>query len=281
MPVRKASDAGLHPLVVVTGASEGLGLRIAHRFAASGCDLLLVARKSERLNQAAAEIAQRHRVRATAVAVDLVAPGAAEAIAAAALDAGGYVDILVNNAGVGLAGPFTDATPEEIDNLIDLNVRALTALTRHFLPGMRVRRRGGVLNIASLGGYTPGPWQAAYYASKAYVVSFSEALASEVAADGVRVTVVAPGPIATRFHAKIGAENSFYRLWLLSPSPGFVAVAAVTGYRMGLRLVLPDVWSLVMMPFLRILPRRLTVPLVGWLLQPRRREVDDARSPGA
>ncbi len=123
--------------------------------------------------------------------------------------------MLVNNAGIGLSGRFDDHSHEEIEALLALNVTALTRLMRHVLPQMRARGRGGVLNIASLGGYVPGPHQAVYYASKAYVISLSEAVASELAGTGVRVAVVAPGPVATGFHAAMGAENARYRAWLL------------------------------------------------------------------
>ena len=119
---------------------------------------------------------------------------------------------------MGLAGPFHDQAPDAIAQLLDLNVRALTALTRHFLAGMRVRGRGGILNLASLGAYAPGPNQAVYYASKAYVLSFSEAIASETAGEGVRITAVAPGPVNTRFHARMGAEHALYR-YLVAPAP--------------------------------------------------------------
>ena len=264
------------PWVVVTGASEGIGLHIAHRFAALGRDVILIARGEERLRAAASAIADRHGVRALPVALDVTAVDAAARIASAADEAGGFVDVLVNNAGVGLSGRFDAAPTDHIAALLDLNVCALTALSRHFLPGMRARRRGGILNIASLAGYTPGPWQAVYYASKAYVISLSEALAAEVAADRVRVTVVVPGPIVTRFHDKMGALDSYYRFLLPMPGPESIAHLAVFGYRLGLRLIVPDIWGFVMMPFLRILPHRLTVPIVGWLLRPRRHEVEDA-----
>ena len=118
--------------------------------------------------------------------------------------------------------------------LLDLNVRALTALTRHFLDGMRVRGRGGILNVASLGGYTPGPYQAAYYASKAYVLSLTEAMAAETAGEGVRVCALAPGPVDTGFHARMGAEGAFYRYLLPPASAEAVARAGYRGFALGL-----------------------------------------------
>ncbi len=135
---------------------------------------------------------------------DVTATDAIATIEAALAAHGAYADVLVNSAGIGLSGPFHAHAPEDVVRLIDLNVRALTQLTRHFLPGMRVRGRGGILNVASLGGYTPGPNQAAYYASKAYVLSLTEAIAAETAGEGVRVCALAPGPVNTAFHARMG-----------------------------------------------------------------------------
>ncbi len=144
--------------------------------------------------------------------LDVTTPDAVAKIEAALAAHGAYADVLVNNAGMGLAGPFHAHPPDDVLRLIDLNVRALSHLTRHFLPGMRVRGRGGILNVASLGGYAPGPNQAVYYASKAYVLSLTEAIAAETAGEGVRVCALAPGPVNTMFHARMGAENAFYRL---------------------------------------------------------------------
>ena len=144
--------------------------------------------------------------------LDVTLPDAVAKIEAALASHGAYADVLVNNAGIGLSGPFHAHAAADVLRLVDLNVRALTHLTHHFLPGMRVRGRGGILNLASIGGYAPGPNQAAYYASKAYVLSLTEAIAAETAGEGVRVCALAPGPVNTRFHETAWArENAFYR----------------------------------------------------------------------
>ena len=156
--------------------------------------------------------------------------------------------------------------------LIDLNVRALTALTRHFLAGMRVRGRGGILNLASLGGYAPGPNQAVYYASKAYVLSFSEAMAAETAGEGVR---------DQRFGARPGQHRAFTRAWAPSrpsiaiwscpPPPEGVARAGYRGFALGLRVIVPGLINPFLALAMRILPHRIVIPIVGWLLKQRGR----------
>ena len=177
---------------------------------------------------------------------------------------------------MGLSGAFAKLEAETIEELLRLNVGALTRLMRHFLPGMQQRRRGGVLNIASLGGYVPGPYQAVYYASKAYVISLSEAVAKEVAPYGVRVSVVAPGPVATRFHAKMRSEQSLYHRLLPAPGAGVIAWWSLTGFRLGARVIVPGFFNCLMLAGLRFLPHRLVIPLVGWLLKPRGREAGNA-----
>jgi short-subunit dehydrogenase len=139
----------------------------------------------------------------------------------------------------------------------------------HVLPGMLARGRGGVMNVASLGGLAPGPYQAAYYASKAYVVSLTEAVASEIAGLGVRLTALAPGPVNTGFHAAMGAEHSFYRQLIFPLSPEGTAKAAYRGYVLGRRLVVPGLFNKLLAIALRILPHTLLLPLIGWLLRPR------------
>lgn len=264
------------PVTVVTGGSEGIGLAIAHRFAELRHDLLLVARRPEPLAAAAAAVASRHGVRVRTLALDLTGTGAPAAIEAALAEDGAVAHIIVNNAGVGLCDRF-DALPlPAIESLIALNISALTRIMRHFAPGLRGRRGAGFLNVASLGGYTPGPYQAVYYASKSYVIALSEAVADELAAGGVRVCVVAPGPVETLFHARMGAEASLYRRLFPAARADAVAWWAVRGYSLGVRLILPGLLSTFAFAALRIMPHRLVVPLVGFLLKPRGREARNA-----
>ncbi len=266
---------GPEPVTVVTGGSAGIGKAIAMRFAWAGQRVLLVARDARRLEVAAAEMRAAifaHRgvaSRVDVLALDVCGSGAAAAIERHLTEAGGYADILVNSAGTGLSGDFSGQAAGDIEALLALNVTALTLMMRHFLPGMRARRRGGIINIASLGGFVPGPYQAAYYASKAYVISLSEAVASEVSGDAVRVLVVSPGPVATTFHARMGAERSFYRFLVPELRPDTVARWAYWAFRLRRRSVVPGVIDTVLFACLRILPHRLVIPVVAWLLRPR------------
>lgn len=266
-----AAVSGRIPATVVTGASRGIGLAIAVRFAELGSDVLLVARSASDLEVAASLI----RTRVTGAQVLTLALDVTDADAGSILDHhlaghGRYLDVLVNNAAIGLGGPFEEAPAARIDDLVALNVGALTCLMRHALPAMTARGRGGILNVASLGGAVPGPYQAAYYASKAYVMSLTEAVAAECAGRGVRISVVAPGPVETGFHASMGADAARYRLLMPALATRQVARAAVRGYRLGRRVIFPGLIAPVMGVAVRVLPHAITVPLVAWLLDNRR-----------
>jgi short-subunit dehydrogenase len=255
-------------MAVVTGGSEGIGYALARRFAATGRAVLLIARRSEPLEAAAAAIAAELKVKAVALPLDVTAPDATAVIDRALAEHQAYADVLVNSAGIGLAGLFHAQGAADVQRLVDLNVRALTALTRHYLPGMRIRGRGGILNVASLGGFTPGPYQAAYYASKAYVLSLTEAIAAETGGEGVRISALAPGPVRTQWHDRAGAGAAVYR-YLLPSSAEAVARAGYVGYLLGLRVIVPGLLSPFLAVALRFLPHRLTTPIVRFLLKPR------------
>ncbi len=267
------------PAVVVTGASQGIGLALARKFSEKGHNVVLVAREQARL-AAAAEILRRPAgsgqvVRA--IALDVTHEEAyADLVQRLSID-GFYVDVLINNAGVGLGGAFAEQALDDVEKLLSLNVAALTRLTHQAIADMHERGHGHIINVASLGGYVPGPYQAAYYASKAYVLSLSEALAHELAGSGIRMSVVAPGPVDTGFHAQMGAARALYRLMLPSLSPERVAASIYRGYRLGLRVIVPGVLNRAMGVALRIMPHPIAVPMTSWLLKPRAHGTTDDR----
>lgn len=258
------------PITVVTGGSRGIGLALARRFAKAGADVALIARHNETLTAAAEAVSRDYNVRVLAIPLDVTDADAPQRIDAQLAASGFYLDTLINCAGVGLAGPFVDHTQDAIEDLIRLNIEALTHLTRHALPPMLARGRGGILNVASLGGLVPGPNQAAYYASKAYVVSLTRAIATENAGRGVRLMALAPGPVNTGFHQAMGAELSFYRQLLLGLSPRHVAFEAYLAYMLGFRLFVPGITGKLLQVAVWIIPHALLLPIIGWLL--RRRE---------
>jgi short-subunit dehydrogenase len=216
--------------VLITGGSSGIGLELARRFARDGHRLVLVARDEVRLARAADEL-ETLGARPTCIASDLARPAAPLELAGELERSGLAVDVLVNHAGFGLHGPFTEAELEEALDVIRVNVLALTALTRLLLPGMRERGQGRVLNVASTAAYFPGPFMAVYYASKAYVLSFSEALANELRGTGVRVTALCPPATETGFASRAGAASSrLFRFGVMD-----AATVADAGYRAVLR----------------------------------------------
>lgn len=268
-PRALAAISGLSPATVVTGASRGIGRALAERFARKGHDVLMIARGETELAATADDVRRSAAGRILTLAADITSPDAAASIEAALAAERTYLDILVNNAAIGLGGPFEAAGPEAIERLVGLNIAAPTRLIRHALPAMKARGRGGILSIASLGGAVPGPYQAAYYASKAYLLSLSEAIAAECRGSGVRVTVVAPGPVETRFHTDMGADHALYRRLLPALPPERVAASAYRGFMLGRRVVHPGIVAPLAAFAVRLLPHGVTVPIVAWLLDNR------------
>lgn len=190
------------PVTVITGASAGLGVDFARQLAARGDRLVLVARRKDRLDALASELGN-----ARALALDLAAPGSAERLLADLTENGEAVGTLINNAGFGLWGPVATSDPKRLREMIDLNVSTLTDLSRAVVPGMIERKSGAILNVASTAAFQPGPNMAVYFATKAYVLSFTEALHEEVKRHGVRVTALCPGPTKTEFGDVAGFGN--------------------------------------------------------------------------
>jgi uncharacterized protein len=263
--------SGLKPFTIITGASEGIGRAFALACGARGDNLVLIARGVERLDTVAIDVRARVQSVVVVLPLDVTALDAAQRIEAAVAAQAGYVNLLINNAGFGLGGAFQDYASEQIDTMVQLNVAAPTRLMRAFLPDMIARGAGGIINVSSLGGYGPGPWQAAYYASKAYVTSLSEAVAYETRGQGVRILAVAPGPVETAFHAKMGSDHALYRWMIPSMSAESVARSGLRAYRLGRRVVLPGLLSPLLMAVMRVTPHAIGSPFLSVLLHVEKR----------
>jgi hypothetical protein len=251
---------GLRPVTVITGASAGIGVALARVFARNGHALALVARRADRLEALADEIAATGAPRPIVIVADLTQAGSARRIADALGAAGAEPQYMVNNAGFGLLGRAAARDRAEQLAMIDLNVRALTELSLAFVDSL-TRQRGGILNVGSVAGFLPGPGMAVYYASKAYVLSFSEALHSELKGQGVRVTVLCPGPVPTEFGARAGSKNGLAPE-VLTLSADAVAEAGYHGLMQGRRVVVPGALNKLITLLIRLIPRRLLLAAV-------------------
>jgi uncharacterized protein len=244
------------------GVSSGIGLDRAKRFAAEGYDVALVARSEGKLKEVAAAIEAEHQVRAHVVTADLAQPRAAEALVATLESRGIDVDVLVNNAGYALYGAFAETDLEGELAMIQVNIVALTHLTKLFVRKMIVKKSGRVLNVASTAAFQPGPLMAVYYATKAYVLSFSEALANELAGSGVTVTALCPGPTKTGFQARAQMEQSKLVRGKEIMTAETVARAGYAGMMKGKTVVIPGVSNKMMAQAVRFLPRNTVTKLV-------------------
>ncbi len=253
------------PLAVVTGATVGIGCELSRLLARDGHDLAVVARDEARLRQVAEELSGRHGVDVTWVVQDLSRPGAAAGLVTRLAER--PVDVLVNNAGFGTFGPFAETDLEASLRMIRLNVSALTELTGLLLPAMLERGAGRILNVASTAAFQPGPLMAVYYATKAYVLHFSEALAEELRGSPVTVTALCPGPTKTEFHKRADMEGSGLLRHLGVMDAASVAAAGYRGMLSGRRIVIPGVMNKAGPLALRIAPRRLTTRVVRRLQQ--------------
>ena len=249
------------PVALITGASAGIGAALAHEFAAHGHELVLIARREQALSRLADAIAAKGVARPTVMRADLARLDAAQTIAAALDERGLEPDVVVNNAGFGLVGAAEALDRAEQLAMIDLNVRALTDVSLVFLDSLK-RRRGGILNVASIAAFMPGPDMAVYYASKAYVLSFSEALHRELKPKGVRVTVLCPGPVPTEFQARAGmSDDAFPRF--LTRSAEQVARDGYRGLMQGSRVVVPGALNRAVTTIIRFAPRTLVLELIA------------------
>ncbi|MER5779585.1 SDR family oxidoreductase [Streptomyces sp. NPDC002039] len=195
-------------VALITGASAGLGAEFARQWAERGADVVLVARRLDRLTELARDLEKRYGISATPMAADLSLPGAGAALRAELDDRGIRIQTLVNNAGFGSHGPFLEQDPAQVDRMVQLNIAAVAGLTRAFLPDLVADGRGALVTIASTAAYQPTPAMAVYGASKAFVLSFTEALAYETRGSSLRVLAVSPGPTNTEFFDVVGSQDA-------------------------------------------------------------------------
>jgi uncharacterized protein len=248
-------------VTLITGASAGIGMELARIFAAKGHRVALTARRADRLNQLAGEIVAAGGAQPIVIACDLEQADACDTIEGALAAAGVEVEYLINNAGFGVFGRAVKRDRNDQLGMITVNIRALTDLTLRFADQL-IRNRGGILNLGSIAGFLPGPGMAVYYASKAYVLSFSEAMRRELAPHGVRVTVVCPGPVLTEFQVRAGFRPGFDSA-ILNVSPAEVARLGYEGLMADKRAVLPGL-LIKLVPFLlRFFPRSFILAAVG------------------
>jgi short-subunit dehydrogenase len=253
-------SSGRNPLALVTGASGGIGEELARILARHGHDLVLVARSADKLAALAERLELDHGIQVRTMAKDLARSEAAGEIHEALAGEGLAVDILVNNAGGGLLGKFAEIGIEGYAEMLRLNVETPTMLTRLLLPPMLERGSGRILNVASTAAFQPGPLMAVYYATKAYLLSLSEALANEVAGTGVTVTALCPGPTETGFSSRAGSEHS--RLFKgPTMDARTVAEAGYAGLMAGKAVVIPGVRNRILAFGVRLAPRRVVTQI--------------------
>lgn len=246
---------------LVTGASSGIGLELCRLLAADGHQLVLVARDPEKLAPVSKELSERFGARVISIARDLTNPEAPVEIFRELERRSMSIDVLVNNAGYGLRGFFARTDPVLELEMIQVNVRALTHLTKLSLPHMLKQRQGKILNVASTAAFQPGPLMAVYYASKAFVLSFSEAIANELGGSGVTVTTLCPGATETGFQKRAGMEGTRLFRGRNVMDAQTVARLGYRGLMRGKRLVIPGLWNRLLVQSVRIGPRALVLKI--------------------
>jgi uncharacterized protein len=259
-----AAVSAKRPIALITGASAGIGLEFAKRLAERGYDVILSARRRDRLDELAARLRAEHGgIRVEVIVADLQDVDAPAAIVAETARLGMDVDLLVNNAGFGTHGRFETLPPEREQGEITVNVAALVALTHAFLPAMLERGRGGVINVASTAAFQPVPYMAVYAATKAFVRSFSEALHEEVHARGVRVIALCPGPTATEFFdTNVAAPRGPIR------TVRDVVTTGLSAYDAGTPVAIDGANNKILIGFANVIPRRWATKIAGRIMKP-------------
>lgn len=254
--------------VLITGASSGIGLELAKLFAKRGWNLALVARRKERLEKLALKLSERRSISAGVIARDLSAPSSPEEIFNELKRKAIHIDILVNSAGFNEAGPFCETSIEKELQMLQVHIASLTHLTKLFLPGMIKNKFGRILNIGSTGSFAPCPLDAVYCASKAYVLSFSNALRAELRGTGVTVSTLCPGATQTEFAEKAAMQNTLlFKSFVMNPED--VAEIAYHGLMRNTKVIVPGIYNRLLVSFFPITPARVLEKVSTVLLKRR------------
>jgi short-subunit dehydrogenase len=250
---------------LITGASSGIGLELARIFAKDGINLVLVARSTDKLQRLATELENAHSIHAAVFPCDLALPGTPDDLFSRTQAESIPVDFLINNAGFGLRDSFERNDLTQLLEMLQVNVVALTHLTKLYLHEMLARKKGKILNVASTAAYQPGPWMAVYYASKAYVLSFSEALSNELSGTGVAVTALCPGPTRTGFQERAGAKDMqlMKSKMMAVMDAATVAKKGYEGMMKNKRVIIPGLMNRIVATAARIGPRDWSTAIAG------------------
>ena len=253
---------------LVTGASMGIGVDLAECFAKDGYDLILVARSEAALREVAGRLSATHGVRATPLTADLAGRDSGQRLAGEIEARGLSVDVVVNNAGYGVAGAFDGSDRSGQLGMIDVNIRALVELTHLYWPRMLARKRGGILNVASTAAFQPGPLMAVYYASKAFVLSFSEALWKEAEGTGVHVSCLCPGPTTSNFRARAGTGRTRLARSIPLMSSATVADMGYQAWQQNRRVIVTGARNAIGAALMPFLPRRAVLSIIARMQSP-------------
>ncbi|KAB8040944.1 SDR family NAD(P)-dependent oxidoreductase [Silvanigrella paludirubra] len=256
--------------VLITGASSGIGLDFAHLFAKDGYNLVLVARSGDKLEHLTNELIQKYNINCKPISCDLSQPGAAKELFRKTQSLDMHIDFLINNAGFGAMGFFHEIDLNTQTNMIQVNITSLTELTHIYLKPMLQKKFGKILNVASTAAFQPGPLMTVYYATKAFVLSFSEALDNELSGSGVNVTVLCPGPTMTGFQsaAKIDASSKIFNSKIAADSQS-VALAGYKALIDSQRLIIPGVVNKIGACSVKFVPRYFATSITRWLQEKR------------
>lgn len=257
-------------IALITGASKGIGKSLAEVFAKNGYSLLLIARNTAELQQLQSDLNSKYQCQAKILSVDLMQPESVDVIMNTFKDEMNQLDVLVNNAGFGVAKKFTDISQADVNGMIEVNISALTMLTQRILPYMLARRDGKILNVASIAAYLPGPYMAVYYATKAYVLSFSQALHEEYRKEGVTISTLCPGPTKTPFIQRAGLDNTHFVSGIFPfMSAEKVATIAYKGLMRKKRVIIAGTMNKIMVCLMIFSPTWLVTKMIALLEKPK------------